>query len=242
MLGLFVLARSEIHVWQVFYDETSSRQDKLYETLSSDERLRAERFYFPRDTHHYIFSHGMLRYVLGQYLLLPPKNIQFDYNLQGKPYLSAAINRQALFFNMSHSDQWMLIVVAQGREVGIDVEKVRSRDHLNQIAEHFFSPQEYTALISLPAEQRLEAFFTYWTRREAYLKALGVGISGGLDSIDLPVNDGEPIFPIAVEASSRRDCWRCVRFRPAPEYMAAVVVQGEDWELKRFDLESGIES
>jgi Phosphopantetheinyl transferase len=239
---LFTLLRSEIHVWQAYYDETWPRQDKLYATLSSDERLCAERFYFPQDTSHYIFSHGILRYVLGKYLFLSPEDIHFHYNRHAKPYLSAAIDRQVLSFNMSHSGQWVLIAVAQGREVGIDVEKIRIRDHLHQIAEYFFSPQEYTALTAMPAEQRVEAFFTYWTRREAYLKALGVGISGVLDSVDLPVSDGKPVFLVAGEASAREDCWRYVGFRPAPEYMAAVVVEGDDWELKRFILEGEMES
>ncbi len=173
-----VLPHDEIHVWCASLDQPPSLVAQLVQTLSADERLRAERYHFARDRQSFIISHGLLRMILAGYLDMEPGRLQFCYGPYGKLALAETSNCCTLQFNMSHSHKLALFAFARDREVGVDVEYIRTIPEAKQIAEHYFSEQEREILHSLPLSRMYEQFFTYWTRLEAYLKASGDGLAG----------------------------------------------------------------
>src|SRR5262249_48848883 len=201
----------------------------LFQMLTSDEQRRAERFYFPQDRQHFIAGRGILRVVLGKYLGREPHQLQFDYNLHGKPKL---IGEKRLRFNLSHSHGLALYAVTWEREVGVDIEHVRPDFAGEAIAERFFSPNETAVLRSLPDHLRVAAFFNCWTRKEAYIKARGKGLAIPLDQFDVSLAPGEPAALLADRAAppeSQR--WAMCCLAPGPGYAGAVAVEGHDWRL-----------
>src|SRR5438046_3961564 len=167
------LARDEIHAWCAGLDELASDLTAFAETLSVGERQRAERFQFDRDRKRFIVRHGLLRMILGRYLNLEPARLSFTCESRGKPALAGILDGRTLHFNLSHSDGLALFAVARRFALGVDVERIRPIPEIDQIAGKFFSTRESATLNALPAEQKLEAFFNCWTRKEAYLKATG---------------------------------------------------------------------
>lgn len=147
--------------------------------LSPEERGRAARFRFDRDRAHFSVCRGTLRRLLGEALSLAPERIEFSYGAHGKPE-TAGIN-----FNVSHSGGFALIAISKRRVVGVDIERMDRSFADDRIPERFFSPGEVLALRALPQGDQLEAFFRIWTRKEAYLKACGLGLSLALDSFDV---------------------------------------------------------
>ncbi len=149
--------------------------------LTGDERERAGRFHFQRDSSAFAISRGLLRTLAGRYLDAPPERLRFDYTPYGKPYLAGQFAGSPLRFNLSHAHELVLYAFTSGAEVGVDVEYLRPELAGAEIAERFFSPREVEALLTLPVEGRTEAFFRCWTRKEAFIKAVGQGLSFPLD-------------------------------------------------------------
>ena len=164
------LARDDIHAWCAVLDELASDLPAFAETLSAGERQRAERFQFDRDRKRFIVRHGLLRMILGRYLNIEPARLSFTCESRGKPALAGTLDGRTLHFNLSHSDGLALFAVARRFALGVDVERIRPIPEIDQIAGKFFSARESAMLKALPAEQKLEAFFNCWTRKEAYLK------------------------------------------------------------------------
>jgi 4'-phosphopantetheinyl transferase len=198
--------------------------------LSSDERARADRFYFSQDRESFIVARGMLRSILGRYLNRSPEALRFHYSAHGKPALDFDSGDDAIRFNLSHSHRMGLYAFARDREVGIDVEFVRDGPHAEHIAEHFFSPDEVRSLQALPPAQRRHAFFLCWTRKEAYIKGRGEGLSLPLDQFDVSLTPGEPAKllstrPDPLEAGR----WFLQDLTLGPDgYAAAVAIEGAD--------------
>lgn len=168
---------------------SESRLRRLREPLSADERGRAERFVFEVHRRRFTAARGLLREVLGGELGTPPAAVRFDYGPRGKPALAYDLETE-LRFNVSHAQERAILAIARGLELGVDIEAVRqSIDHA-AIAKRFFSPKERDALLALPEAARADAFFTIWTRKEAYVKLLGGGLLIPLDSFDVSL--GEP--------------------------------------------------
>ncbi len=200
--------------------------------LSSDERLRADRFHFAKDRDRFIFMRGCLRIILGGYLELPPARIEFAYGRAGKPYLAHTINPHGLRFNLSHSGVLALVAVGWGGELGVDIEQIRPDINLREIAAQFFSRPEATEIFSMPEEDQPAAFFSCWTRKEAYVKAIGDGLSFPLHSFGVSVKPGGPAtlnFVHGDEAAMRRWTVRDVSW--AAGYPAALVAEGPVREL-----------
>lgn len=190
--------------------------------LDAEERAQARRFRFDRDRRRYIVRHGWLRELLARRLECSPREIRFAHNPFGKP----ALPDRDLGFNLSRSAGTALCVVARGLELGCDLER-RNRDlATDAVAERFFSPLEQARLSSLPADRRVEGFFNCWTRKEAYIKARGLGLSYPLDAFDVSLAPDEP-------ARLLRGCdgWSVQSFEPAPGFAAAVVAEAGDWTL-----------
>jgi 4'-phosphopantetheinyl transferase len=221
-----ILGNNDVHVWRAPLDEAPPQIDTFLRTLAADEQTRAERFYFQRDRERFIIAHGILRAILGLYLHRAPECLAFCYSPHGKPVLAWESGGDAIRFNMSHSHGAALYAVARGREVGIDIEFIRCDVEAEQIAKRFFSRQECATLDALPLDLRKYAFFLCWTRKEAYIKARGEGLSLPLDQFDVSLIPGDP----AVLLSTRPDPdealrWNLQELAVAPGYAAALAVE-----------------
>jgi 4'-phosphopantetheinyl transferase len=185
------LGADEIHLWRVRLDQPAEVYRACLDTLTPDESERAGRFHFNRHRQQFVIARGALRSVLGHYLGRPPSQLRFSYSAFGKPEVEGEEGRECLRFNLSHAEGVALIALTRGREVGVDVEVVRQEFPGLEIAENFFSAREVETLRSIPEEARAAAFFLYWTRKEAYIKALGEGLSHPLRQFSVSLGDGE---------------------------------------------------
>lgn len=226
------LSSNEVHVWRATLDLTASCVQSLQHTLTADELSRAARFYFQKDRQHFIVARGLLRAILSRYLDMEPGQLRFCYSDYGKPSLAPTSGQKTLSFNLSHSDGLALYAMTRGRETGIDLEHVRSVAEAEQIAERFFSAQEKAVFRALPASLKHKAFFTCWTRKEAYIKARGEGLSLPLHQFDVSLVPGEPAALLNVRGDPQEvSRWSLRELIPAPGYVAALVVKGHNWRL-----------
>jgi 4'-phosphopantetheinyl transferase len=232
------LAHREVHVWRTFLDQPASSRQQLAQSLTADEQLRAGRFRSKRDRHHFIVGRGVLRAILGRYVGLEPSQIRFQYSPHGKPALLETLDGDRVCFNLAHSHGLAVFAFTREREIGVDVEHIRPVPEAGQIAGRFFSSRESAQLRALPPEQQQTAFFNCWTRKEAYLKALGHGLARPLNEFDVSLVPGEPArllhFAGHPEEASR---WFIQDLKPAGGYIAALalpVVMGETWQLKQW--------
>jgi len=227
-----VLSSHEVHVWRASLDLTASRREGLLQYLSADELKRAERFHFAKDRARFIVGRGLLRAILSRYLNIDPSQLRFDCTAHGKPALAAGFSEAALSFNLSHSDELALYAIARSREIGIDLERIRYDRANVQIAQRFFSPREIMSLRGLPASRRSETFFQLWTRKEAYLKARGEGLSFPLEQCEVSAIRGEVATPMSLSGDSQKtSCWHIQDLFPGFGYAAAIVVEGGGWNL-----------
>jgi len=177
-----LLGCDEVHVWRATLDQPPSQILKFLNNLAVDEQARAERLRFKRDGEHFIVARGVLRAILGFYSNRAPECVSFCYSSFGKPALAGESDRDAIRFSVSHSHGVALYAVTRGREVGIDLERIRFDLAVLEIAERFFSRRELAMLRALPTELQREAFYRCWTRKEAYIKARGMGLAIPLNS------------------------------------------------------------
>jgi len=231
-----VLWPQEVHVWRVRLDAAWSNSFEL--ALSPDDRERAARFRFEGDRHRFNIARASLRQILGRYLKANASGLRFEIGAYGKPGVDADQNNLDLRFNLSHSHQLALIAVARGREVGVDVEFVRADFASDEVAEHFFSPVEVKQLVRMPAELKTRSFFNCWTRKEAYIKARGEGLSHPLDQFDVSFAPGAP----AALIDNRLDPtevsrWSFEELSPHPAYAAALTVEGNFSRLLLWDFQ-----
>jgi 4'-phosphopantetheinyl transferase len=226
------LESNEIHVWRVFLAQTVSCLQSLQQTLSTDERTKAERFYFQKDRSQFIVSRGALRAILSRYLDLDPSTLRFGYNPYGKPSLIAEQGGDTLRFNLSHSHGLALIAITKNRNIGIDLESIRTDFPYQQIAESFFSPLENAVLRSLPLHLQHKAFFTCWTRKEAYIKAVGKGLSIPLDRFDVTLAPGEPAALLNFQENPQEvSRWSLIELIPGSDLVATLAVEGDRCQL-----------
>jgi 4'-phosphopantetheinyl transferase len=228
------LPEDEVHVWRVSLDVAPSIFLKLSQVLSQSERERADRFRFEIDRRRSVIGRGCLRLLLGRILSSRPEALEIHSDEFGKPSLTG--KQAALQFNLSHSGNAVLIAIARGRAVGVDVEKIRTDLALDEIATRFFSANECNALATLTGSARYLGFFTCWARKEAYLKARGVGLSLPLHEFDVSFLPHErPRLLATRHDPPDANRWRLVALNVSPDYAAAVAAAG-DWTLKCWDL------
>jgi 4'-phosphopantetheinyl transferase len=231
-------AAGEMHIWRAFLNDAKSRAEELCQLLSNDERERAGRFHFSRDREDFIVSRAILRVVLHRYVKTPAGEIQFRYGANGKPSFADERHRW-LRFNLSHSHGIALYAISAEREIGIDVEYVRENWPDTDI-ENVFSEREIAGLKALPESVRGRAFFACWTRKEAYIKACGGGLSIPLKSFSVSFSPGEPAA--LLDASPREvSRWSLREIEVDPRYAAAVAVEGSPsrisyWAVRENDF------
>ncbi len=235
--GSLVLWPNEVHVWKINLKAPGLSDNRGI--LSNDETVRASRFRFHTDSDRFIAARSSLRMILARYLRTRPEQLKFGVNPFGKPHLVGDQDELGLRFNLSHSHEMALLAVARNRDVGVDVEWVRDDFATNEIAQRFFSRSEVNQLLSIAPELKTEGFFNCWTRKEAYIKARGEGLSFPLDQFDVAfAPDARPAL-----IGNRRDPaevwrWSFEELSPASGYAAALAVEGNLSRLLLWDFQS----
>lgn len=230
-LNTITLPTNQVHVWRANLNLAPTLVQQLQQLLSEDEIARMHRFYFEHHRNHYIVARGILRTLLGQYLHREPAQLRFRYNSYGKPELPDT----TLQFNVSHSHELALFAFSYNRELGVDVEFMKGDIDYDELAQHSFSPTEVSTLAALSGEAKRLGFFNCWTRKEAYIKARGIGLSLGLARFDVSLRPGEP----AVLLQSREDTgaatrWRLEALDVGEGYAGALAVEAQDWQLRTW--------
>ena len=235
-----VLAADEVHVWRARLAHCETCLAELSGLLAPDERERAARYHFPVDQKRCILGRALARIILAHHLRRSPHELAFEYNAFDKPRLADRLD-SPVEFNISHSGEWLLLAFAQRRALGVDVERMREDMASAEIAARFFSPFECMALASLPAEMQCDAFFDCWTRKEAYLKGRGDGLSLPLDQFDVAFTPGaEPRLLATRHDPQEARRWSLCALNVGPGHKAALAVEGFDWQLKLWDWPGAI--
>jgi 4'-phosphopantetheinyl transferase len=232
------LGQAEVHLWVVSLIISAEESSYFKSILSRDEQERAGRFRKIRDAQRYVAARGSLRSLLGEYLRIEPDRLQFAYDAFGKPRLAGEEPLTSIKFSVSHYDDLALFGFARGHKNGVDVERIRPDIDVEDLAARYFSPNEFKKLRALPADQQREAFYSGWTRKEAYLKGRGEGLSFPLDRFEVSLTPGEPAMILKVSGDrnvSRR--WMVQHLSPAPEYIGAAAVEGRDIAFRCFTCE-----
>jgi 4'-phosphopantetheinyl transferase len=229
-----------IHVWSIPLDPPAARVEQLGRYLAADEWQRANRFRFEKHRRQYAVGRGALRVLLAAYLGLRPEEVRFTYGPRGKPFLAPSLGARDLQFNLSNSHELAVAGFVLGREIGVDLEYRRPMPDCEQIAERFFSQSEREVLRGIPGPRKEEAFFNCWTRKEAYLKAVGEGLAAPLDSFDVTLAPGDPPRMLTLEGDAERAAhWWFRHLRPAEDYLGAVAIEGGAWEVETWGFEEG---
>lgn len=236
------LKNLEVHVWQSKLDLPIECIEKLARSLSADELVRAKRFRFEQHQHRFIASRGILRAILASYLNADPAQLRFAYSPQGKPTLDAFsqpfVRYPTLSFNLTHSEGLALYAVTIDRLIGIDLEYLPPPREVNELAKRFFLPKEYNTICSFPPEQQQAVFLQIWTYKEAYLKATGEGLMG-LKQVEVsfpPADTNAPVTLTVHNAPQAPLDWQPAQLHPHPDYVAALVVEGREWQLVNYHL------
>lgn len=230
--GQVELAAQDVHVWRAHLDLPLPLLPPYQELLSTEEQAKAQRFYFERDRSRWIVAHGLLRILLGHYAHSDPRQLHFQTNAYGKPALVSPAQPSPLQFNLSHSADLGLYAFSWHRHLGVDVEYMRADIDYDELAQHCFSPYERAALHHLPPGQKRQAFYNCWSRKEAYIKARGMGLSLPLDLFDVSLLPGEPATLLeSREHPAEVQRWSMQELLPGPGYAGALIVEGRAWHL-----------
>ena len=233
--GPLSLPAHEVHLWCVAVSRVAE-PDAAWDALLSDAELqRAGRFHAAQDRRRYRVARGLLRRLLGRYLDLPPASLRLLYGAQGKPRLCPTQAARPVHFNLSHSADLVLYgFSASEAAIGVDIERSQAMPDLLDIAQRFFSPRESQALAALPPAQRQDAFFRCWSRKEAYVKALGTGLTQPLDSFDVTLL---PDAPARLSwQTPPAQAWSLHGLEPCAGYHAALAIAGAAPRLRCWQL------
>jgi 4'-phosphopantetheinyl transferase len=235
------LLKNTVHVWHVKLEIPDHDREPLQNVLVDEEIERAKKFYFEKDRRHWIVAHAALRIILGHYLNSDPRSIRFTTNEYGKPSIAYPPAGTHLHFNLSHSGDLALCAFAYNRQIGVDLEYMRAGIEYGELATHYFSAHECATLHALPANVQEEAFFLCWSRKEAYIKARGRGLSLPLDQFDVSLTPDEPAALLASrEDPQAPERWSLHALAPSERYAGALVVErsNADWQLYCWQWEA----
>jgi len=238
------LSGDEVHVWCASLNQFDTCVEQMVKILSTDELKRAERFHFLQHRNQFIAAHGLLRKLLADYTDIESDRITFKYGSNGKPFLSEKFSKEKIRFNLSHSNGYALFAFSCEREIGVDLEHICEFSDMDKVAEQVFSTKEIAVLRSFPEAEKKEVFFKFWTRKEAYLKAIGEGFSSALDTIDIssyPFNASVSVN--AAKNSEDKNHWTVQDLTPLPGFAAAFAVEVDAavhqcWQIPNLIIQS----
>ncbi len=221
------LAAQQVHIWRSNLEVSAATLATLQQLLSSDERERARRFVFAHDRRRFIVARGVLRRLLAGYTASAAADLVFRYAPEGKPFLAQPDETATLTFNLAHSAEWAVYGFTRQGRIGIDIEAHRALKDLRQLAASIFSAQELAALDAVPVPQQPATFYAGWTRKEAFVKALGTGLSFPLHDVTVSLPPDEPARILYVrDDPTAPQRWHLLTFVPAPNVAGAVVMEG----------------
>ena len=231
------LSRQDVHVWFCDLSRHEPERAALVALLSTEEQNRAARFAFDRDRQRFMLSHGLLRLILAHYAGEEPGQLQFETGAHGKPSLRRRSHTgQPIEFSLSHSGQYGVVAVADGRAVGVDVEVCRPDVDALKLAQRFFAPGESQRIAQAHGEEQPHMFYRYWTGKEAYLKGRGVGLSFGLDRFELLFDEQLMQAQVRLTESGILDRdWSVQSLLVGEQVAGAIAVEGEAWQVQMFD-------
>lgn len=236
--GPLDLLPGTVDLWHIHIEPPQERILAARTLLSPDELERAARFHFDIHRSRYIAGRAALRGILAQYLGVSAQTLAFVYGEKGKPALAPQVNTRRLEFNLSHSHDRALLGITTGSVIGVDIERINLEFGTDQIATHFFSAGEVDTLLAVPKTERGATFFDCWTRKEAYIKAVGEGLSLPLDSFDVAFGPEVEAALLRVEAAPDAPSrWRMYDIPAPPGYAAAIAVEGTDHKLRQREWE-----
>lgn len=230
------LADDGVHIWRASLHADDAQMAQLARLLAEDEAARAAKFVFARDRRRYVVARATLRRLLSGYIDVAPDAVSFAYEAHGKPMLAPPLNGSGLAFNLSHSGEMAVFAFTRGRRVGVDVEFMRPLDDMHQVAATVFSPRELATFTELPPNQQRAAFYAGWTRKEAFVKALGAGVSYPLKEFDVTLapHEAARLVAIARDPASVGN-WQMVAFAPADDHVGALVVEATGVAVTYWD-------
>ena len=231
--GGYLLQAGHIHVWRAIVDVPFARLQVYQDTLSPDEQARAQRFKLSQHQRRFTAARGILRQILARYLRTPPRDIRFESGPFGKPFVQDPVN-QPLHFNVSHSQHMAVYAVSLDIEVGIDLEGERDSLDYTGLAERICSPEEFTAFQQLPQAEQQAAFFRCWTRKEAFIKAIGKGFSFPLKHVTVSFPPDEPPRILNVQGHVPA-AWSLFNLPLGQGFWGALAVAGRSSLLRGWD-------
>ncbi|OLE96495.1 MAG: hypothetical protein AUG75_19815 [Cyanobacteria bacterium 13_1_20CM_4_61_6] len=218
------LGRNNVHIWRIALgNNTAEKNSRLTAVLSADERARAARYHFDEHRDSFIESRAALRSIIATYADLAAADVEFNYGPHGKPHLAPALNEAQLQFSFSRREGLAVVALARDRDVGIDVEFIRDDFPTREVAKEIFSEREFEEFLLLPAVQRVEGFYNCWTRKEAYIKAIGEGLSFPLKDFDVSLTPMQPARLLKVR-TRKVGSWMLHDLKVENHYVAAVAV------------------
>lgn len=233
-LELPELGTEETHLWSADLRAPPDQISYLGGLLASDEQRRAARYHFDRHRRRFIVGQGVLRVLLSRYSSQPPNRLRFEYGPRGKPSL---VDNPDLHFNVSHSHERAVVAVARKGRLGVDIERLRELADADDIARRFFSRLEAANYLSVPGEQRQRAFFNCWTRKEAFVKALGEGLFLSLDRFDVSLAPDEPVRILAIDGDDRRARdWSLTELKLADDFAGAMATEWSPSPIRAWHL------
>ncbi len=232
---LFKLGLGDVHVWRVPLSESSDRASRFRPLLSDQEIIRSNRCRVPHPQYQFVITRGILRTLLSHYVGIPPTELHFENQTQGKPMLVTP-SAYPIQFNVSHARGVALIAMTLQYAVGIDVEWIDRTVHDSDIAARYFSKRESTYLMSLSQQERTQAFFTFWTCKEAYLKMEGQGITGGLAQCEISIEADHPKVRLSlVDKQEPSKASSLYRIRAGSEHVGAVAFASSSAQISYWD-------
>ncbi|PEU19244.1 MULTISPECIES: 4'-phosphopantetheinyl transferase superfamily protein [unclassified Bacillus (in: firmicutes)] len=220
------ITKNEICVFYFSLQLKLEKCNKFYRFLSPDEKEKYQRYHSKEDALRYVMGRGIIRILLGGYTGIAPEDLEFEYSQKGKPTLKSTRNRNKICFNLSHSAEALVVAITVDREVGIDIEEIKELPEEELLARQFFTPLEYERYRYMKERNDLKAFYKCWTRKEAYVKATGEGLTGAFIESDIQFCEGaETILP-----AREGKCWILKDLSVTHDMAAALCVEGRSWQ------------
>ena len=229
-LGPLALPEYEVHLWFAFPEEIQDQAllTRYHGFLNAEEAQQQARFYFEKHRHQYLVTRAVIRTLLARYDGLAPAEWRFVKNRYGRPAIAPGLGTKRPRFNLSHTDGLIACAVTLDREVGVDVEHMGRGGDLIPIADRFFSPKEVEDLHQVPEQRQIDRFFDYWTLKESYIKARGMGLSIPLEQFSFHIGDHAALdLSVDPRQNDPPSRWQFRQWAVSTDYKAALALERE---------------